>query len=143
MKEQQNYELAFHLNPDLEEVQIQQLTQELHDKITSMGGIISFKKEPEKTRLSYPIKHKRQAYFGYIHFNIEDKEKLKDLDELLKLNNNILRYLLIKLSADLDNKGLTFKQQKSKPTNNKTPEKSPSEQSKDLDKELTQILENL
>ena len=64
------YELAFHLNPNLEEMQVQQLAQNVENHITFAGGVVSFKKEPEKIRLSYPVKHKKQAYFGYIHFNL-------------------------------------------------------------------------
>ena len=68
------YELAFHLNPDLEEAQAQQLAQNIENYITSTGGVVSFKKEPERIRLSYPIEHKNQAWFGYFHFNLEAKE---------------------------------------------------------------------
>ena len=74
-----SYELAFHLNPDLEETQVKELAQNIESYITSSGGIISFKKDPEKVRLSYPIQHKRQAYFGYIQFSIEKKEGLSRL----------------------------------------------------------------
>lgn len=137
------YELAFHLNPDLEESQVQQSTQNIENYITSAGGIISFKKAPERARLSYPIKKKKQAYFGYIHFNIETKENLAAIDEQMRLNNDVLRYLTVKMSADTGKAKFRFKPQKPKVTPEKPAEKPTPEQSKELDKELEGILENL
>ena len=136
------YELAFHLNPDLEEIRVQEIAQNLEKEVVSIGGAISFKKDPEKVRLSYPIKHQRQAYFGYIHFTLETGEKLGDLDNQIKHNNDVVRYLLVKVPADSGKVKFRFKPQKPK-TIEKPADKKTSEQSKELDKELEGILENL
>lgn len=140
------YELAFHLNPDLDESQIQQLAQNIENYITSNGGIISFKNEPERTRLSYPIKHRRQTYLGYIHFNLKpesEKEELTNIDEQVKLNNNILRYLIVKIPIDSGKVKFRFKPLKQKLATEKLSEKQTPEASKELDKQLEGILENL
>ena len=137
------YELAFHLNPDLEEAQAQQLAQNIENYITSTGGVVSFKKEPERIRLSYPIEHKNQAWFGYFHFNLEAKENLAAIDEQIKLNNDVLRYLTVKLPADSGKVKFRFKPPKPKVVTEKPAEKPTPEQSKELDKELEGILENL
>lgn len=137
------YELAFHLNPDLEETQVRQLVQNIESYITSAGGIISFKKEPERARLSYPIKHKKQAYFGYIHFNLESKENLANIDEQTKLNNDILRYLTIKIPVDSGKIKFRFKPPKLKIVTEKPTEKKTPEETKELEKQLEGILENL
>ncbi|OGN08606.1 MAG: hypothetical protein A3J46_02795 [Candidatus Yanofskybacteria bacterium RIFCSPHIGHO2_02_FULL_41_11] len=137
------YELAFHLNPDLEEARAQQLAQSIESCVTSSGGIISFKKEPERTRLSYPIKHKRQAYFGYIHFNLDLPEKLANIDEEVRHNNDILRYLTVKIPADTGKVKFRFKPQKPRVTSEKPAEKKTPEESKELDKELENIIGNL
>ena len=137
------YELAFHLNPDLEESQIQQLAQNIENYVTSAGGVVSFKKEPEKIRLSYPIKHKKQAYFGYFHFNLEVPENLAGIDEQIRHNNEILRYLVVKVPTDSGKVKFRFKPQKPRVAPEKPAEKPTPEQSKELDKELEGILENL
>jgi len=137
------YELAFHLNPDLEESQVQQLAQNIENYITSSGGVISFKKEPERIRLSYPIEHKNQAYFGYIHFNLDNKEGLATIDEQMRLNNDILRHLTVKMPADMGKPKFRFKPQKPKTVTEKPAEKPTLEQSKELDKELEDIIGNL
>jgi len=138
------YELAFHINPDLDEGQVKQLTQNIESYITSANGIISFKKEPEKIRLSYPIKHKRQAYFGYIHFSLDLPEKLDNIDEEIRHSNDILRYLTIKMPVDSGKVKFGFKPPKPKIFIEKpTEKKMPSEETKELDKQLEDILGNL
>lgn len=137
------YELAFHLNPDFEETQAKQLAQNIENYITSAGGVISFKKEPERTRLSYPIKHKKQTYFGLIHFNLESKEGLANIDEQVKLNNDVLRYLTVKVPTDSGKVKFRFKPQKPRVAPEKPAEKKTPEETKELEKQLEGILENL
>lgn len=137
------YELAFHLNPDLEESRIQQLSQAMEEYIASNGGTVLFKKTPEKTRLSYPVKHKRQTYFGYIHFNLESPEGLTVIDEEIRHNNDVLRYLTVKIPADSGKIKFRFKPQKPKIATEKPAEKQTPEESKELEKQLEGILENL
>ena len=140
------YELAFHLNPDLEETQIQQLAQNIESYIISVGGAVPFKKEPERVRLSYPIKHKRQAYFGYVHFTLDSPEKLVNIDEELKSRSDIWRYMTIKVPTTSSKMKFRFKPSKlikEESAGRRTAEKPTPEQSKELDKELEGILENL
>jgi len=137
------YELSFHLNPDIEESQIRQLVQNIEGYITSAGGVVSFKKEPERIRLSYPIKNKKQAYFGYFHFNLDLPEKLANIDEEVRHNNEILRYLTIKVSADSGKVKFRFKPQKQKIASEKPAESKTPEEIKEMEKQLEGVLENL
>ena len=99
--QQTNYELAFHLNPNLEEAKVKEIRQSIENIITSNKGVISYSKEPEKIRLSYEIKHVGNSYFGYIQFNLSEPQVLDELNEKLKLNPEVLRCLIIKLPSDL------------------------------------------
>ena len=137
------YELAFHLNPDMEETQARQLAQNIENYITSAGGVVSFKKEPERTRLSYPIKHNQQAYFGYVHFNLDNKEGLATIDEQMRFNNDILRYLTVKVPADTSKVKFRFKPQKPKTVTEKPAEPKTPEETKELEKQLEDIIGNL
>ena len=96
----QNYELAFHLNSNLAEAEVVQAKESFENLITNNGGTISFAKVPEKARLSYPINHQRASYFGYVQFSLEDTTKLAVMEEELRLNNSIIRYLILKLESD-------------------------------------------
>lgn len=137
------YELAFHINPDLEESQVQQLSRNIEAHITSNEGFVLFKKEPEKTRLSYPIKHRGWTYFGYYHFTLGSPESLTSINEQIKLDNHILRYLMVKVPADTGKVRFSFKPPKSKVKTDKPVEKQTPAESKELDKQLEGILENL
>lgn len=91
-----NYELAFHVTPNLEEADVQKTKQELEKIVTSHGGIVSFSKDPERTRLAYPIRHQTNTYFGYLNFNLESPEIVSQIRDELRLNQNILRFLILK-----------------------------------------------
>lgn len=146
---QTNYELAFHLNPNLEEAKVREIKENTEKIITSNGGVISYSKEPEKIRLSYEIKHHGNTYFGYVQFNLSDAAGLEELNEQLKLNPEVLRYLIIKLPSDLQKKQSMLKQVRMRERQEKraqtkvvTPGESKKE-SKELDKKLEEIIEGL
>lgn len=92
----ENYELGFHLIPELEDEQVRVKAQEIEANITQLGGTILGSHEPRKQRLSYPIEHKRLAYFGVINFK-SPTEALEDLENTLKLNDSLLRFLVLKV----------------------------------------------
>lgn len=92
----QNYELAFHISPILEDADVQRTRQELEKIVTSHGGVISFSKDPEKIRLAYPIEHQSNAYFGYFSFDLDRGESLNQIRDDIRLNPDILRFLILK-----------------------------------------------
>jgi len=144
---QTNYELAFHLNPNLEEAKVREIKEKIESIITSNKGVISYSKEPEKIRLSYEIKHIGNSYFGYIQFNLSESQALEELNEQLKLNPEVLRYLVIKLPSDLQKKQSMLKQIKMKERQEKRAQVKAVTpgvgENKELDKKLEEILENL
>lgn len=90
-----NYELAYHLNPDIEESELGAHVQELQNIITQNSGSILVSKDPKRKHLSYPIKHKHYSHFGIFDFSATP-ETLEKLNAQLKLQNDILRYILLK-----------------------------------------------
>src|SRR5437867_4293279 len=95
-KTEQYYELAFHIGSNLDESDIQKTRQEVEKIITSKGGIISFAKDLEKVRLAYPIQHQPYAFFGFFNFNLElPEEPLVKIRDELRLNHNVLRFLIL------------------------------------------------
>ena len=150
MKEQQNYELAFHLNPNLEETKVQETKQALEKSITGRNGNVLFYKEPEKIHLSYPIDKNDYAFFGYIQFTVENPEEvLKELNDELKLNNDILRSLIVKVPSAGQRREAVLKQVKARERVEKrakeqavTPEQTP-EQAKEMEKKLEELIGGL
>ncbi|MBI2062739.1 MAG: 30S ribosomal protein S6 [Candidatus Yanofskybacteria bacterium] len=89
------YELAYHLGPDLEEIDIKAQTQELSALVTQAGGSILTSKVPQRVHLSYMIKNKQYANFGILDFSAPT-ETIEKINSQIKLQGGILRYLLLK-----------------------------------------------
>lgn len=91
-----SYLLTLVLKPNLEEKERKELLSSVTQKLLGAEGKI--KREDlwgEKT-LAYPIKKQTKGY--YAHFEIETDPKLaKDLDNVLKVEEDILRYLLVRV----------------------------------------------
>ena len=143
----ENYELGFHLVPELEEADLKNKTQELETNIARLGGVVLLNKEPRKQRLSYPINHKRQAFFGTINFK-SPTLTIDDLKNSLKLNESLLRYLIIKVRENP--KVLRIAKESTVRAKVKThippaPEAKPKEEIKPevMEKQLEEAIENL
>jgi ribosomal protein S6 len=93
--ESKTYELAYHLNPELEEKDAKIQSQELFNLIAGKNGSVLSSRGPDRARLSYPIRHKQYSYFGTIDFSAPN-EAVEEINARAKLQNNILRFLLIK-----------------------------------------------
>jgi len=144
---QTNYELAFHLNPNLEEAKVKEIKEKIESIITSNKGVVSYSKEPEKIRLSYDIKHHGNSFFSYIQFNLSEAGALEELNEQLKLNPDVLRHLVIKLPSDLQKKQSMLKQVKMREGQEKRAQTKVTApivgENKELDKKLEEIIEGL
>lgn len=92
-----DYELAYLLDPRLTDEEILKWQENFKNFLaTEMTG--EFKKEvsAKKRKLAYPVKKQSLAYFGSIYF-VSQPEKVDLLDKKLKLENNVLRYLILQV----------------------------------------------
>ena len=100
-----SYEFAFHILPTVAEGEVPETLSQIKAHITSVGGVIFAEEAPERIDLGYPIvrhlegKNRKftSSYFGWIRFRAEG-EKLAQLDEELRADTNVLRFLIIKLT---------------------------------------------
>jgi len=92
----ENYELGFHLLPEIEEAETKNKLQEIEALVIQLGGTVLNSKEPKKQRLSYPLKHKRFSFFGTIDFKLP-VQSIEKLSAQLKLNDSLLRFLVLKV----------------------------------------------
>ncbi|NMB92163.1 MAG: 30S ribosomal protein S6 [Parcubacteria group bacterium] len=93
--ETRKYELSFWLSSSLNETEAETKFNEIIKKIESRGGQILSTQIPSLRIISYPIKKETNGYFSFIQFSGEDL-KLDDWKKEFKLDNNILRFALIK-----------------------------------------------
>jgi ribosomal protein S6 len=100
-----SYEFAFHILPTVAEGEVPDALSQVKAHFTNAGAAIFDEEQPERIDLVYPIvkhlegKNRRfnSAYFGWIRFRLAG-EKLAALQEELKTETNVLRFLIVKLS---------------------------------------------
>ena len=91
-----SYLLTLVLNPDQTEGEREALLDGLKKKIVGTEGKIGKEDLWGARELAYPIKKKSKGF--YAHFELETDPKIaKDLDKTLKVEEDILRYLLVRV----------------------------------------------
>jgi small subunit ribosomal protein S6 len=89
-----NYEGVFIINPDLTSDLTKGVVTQVQETISKNGGRVDGVQEWGKRRLAYKIKKKQDGYYVILNFQIEGPQT-KKLDQVLRLNDQIIRYLLI------------------------------------------------
>ncbi len=100
-----SYEFAFHILPTVAEGEVPEALSQIKAHFTNTGAAIFDEEQPERIDLVYPIvkhlegKNRRfnSAYFGWIRFRLAG-EKIQALQEELKNETNVLRFLIVKLT---------------------------------------------
>lgn len=83
--------LTLLLRPDLEEKD----RLALLDSVKKQLGSVAKEDLWGNRSLTYPIKRQEKAFFAHFEFSL-DPEKLSSLDKLIKLDEDILRYLIVR-----------------------------------------------
>ena len=91
------YESAVLMNAALEDEQIQSIISRIKETITNSGGVINDFEDWGRKRLAYIVKKNKIGYYAIFRFSAPPVV-LSKIDRLFKLDDNILRYLTIKLS---------------------------------------------
>lgn len=89
-----SYELTFLISADLAEEEAKQFQDKVTSLIQAEGGILTTRNTILRKKLAYPIKKQTQAFLAILTFQIEPI-KLINLEKKLKLENQILRYLIL------------------------------------------------
>lgn len=139
------YELTYIINPNLSEQDVAAQTDKVRSFINEMAGEIKTEKLWEKRRLAYPIKKQGFGYYVTTEFNIEP-QNIIELDKKIKLEQNILRHLLITKEEikEPHRRIMLPKPAREKIGIGPRPETAPPEEKvkiEELDKKLEEILE--
>ena len=92
-----DYELVFIISPEVEDENLNATIETVSQFITGKGGTISDVDQWGKRRLTYPIKHSGEGTYVLVRFTMEPQHN-KELETNLKVSEDILRHLLIKLT---------------------------------------------
>jgi len=96
------YEMSFIVRSDRDEDQIRGVVNTITGRIESDGGEIlaTIPWNPPRRRMAYPIRDFRDGFYVTTVFNL-DGQALRPIENALKLNDNILRYLLVQATDNM------------------------------------------
>lgn len=90
-----SYETLYIIKPDLEDEVRAALIQKFSAIITDNGGEIESVDEWGKRKLAYAINYISEGYYVLVNFKAQP-ELPAELERNFKINDNIMRYIVIK-----------------------------------------------
>mgnify|MGYP005780751753 CR=1 FL=1 len=91
-----NYEIMFIVKPDLEEATIKKEAESLKKVLTDAKCKITEEKAMGQKELAYEIKKYKNGYY-FLYVVEATNEAISEFDRLARLNENILRHLIIRV----------------------------------------------
>jgi len=88
------YEVVYILDPALEEGAVDTKLESFHALATSKGGEVAAVDHWGPRQLAYPVKKQRNGYYVVAQFTAA-VEALPEYERLLKLDDEVMRYLLV------------------------------------------------
>ncbi|MDI6400383.1 30S ribosomal protein S6 [Balneolaceae bacterium ANBcel3] len=101
------YEVTFVINPVLEEEQVKEVKENFEAFVNEKGAEIEEVEEWGIKRLAYEIDGKNSGYYVNAYF-VAPSEIVSDLERYFKLQENVMRHLVLKY----DNKMLKHRELK-------------------------------
>ncbi|TSC91240.1 MAG: small subunit ribosomal protein S6 [Parcubacteria group bacterium Gr01-1014_2] len=142
LAQRQQYELAFHFLPSFTEAQVDEKRREIEELISKSGGIVGRYGEIKKIRLAYPIKREQFSNFGYLEF-FAPRDIVEKINKNLVLNENILRFVVIKKEEEKIKPAKPAKIKTAKPLKEAPSPEITKKETEELDKKIEEILEKL
>jgi small subunit ribosomal protein S6 len=93
------YETAVLINAGLEDDQIELIINRIKETISNNGGEIREIENWGRKRLAYVVKKNKLGYYAIFRFD-SPPDLISKLERFYQLDENILRYLTLKLDAD-------------------------------------------
>ena len=104
------YELAIMIKPEIGETSFEEIKQIPHQTAQSFGGEIFVEDDWGNIRLAMPTRQKvSTAHFIYFVYSSNDNQNNQELDRRLRINENILRWLIVKLPSGEEEAGTFIK----------------------------------
>jgi small subunit ribosomal protein S6 len=94
------YEVTYILRPSLEESEVEARANSIAEIVKNQGGEVSTVERLGKKRLAYEIKDVREGNYVVMQFKSEAAAS-KELDRQLKLHEDVLRALIVRLDAKM------------------------------------------
>ncbi len=94
-----DYELMVVIKPDLEEEATAAAVERVGQYVAAAGGEVKdVNQSPPwgRKRLAYPIQDYQEGYYALSQINL-DPNRAAELDQDLRLNENVIRHLLVRV----------------------------------------------
>ena len=92
-----DYEVTYIIRPSLEEADVDARVSQLADSLKNGGGEVGEIEKMGKRRLAYEIDDVREGYYVVMKFK-SDAAQAKELERQMRLNDDVMRALVIRLS---------------------------------------------
>ena len=93
-----DYELVLIISPEVSEEEFEAALSYISQLISGDGGVVSHTEQWGKRKLAYPIEHFAEGTYVLMRLNMRPSLS-KELETKLKISEEFLRYLLIRLSS--------------------------------------------
>jgi small subunit ribosomal protein S6 len=93
------YELAVVVNVKLEEEERNTVIERVKEYITRFGGTVTDVEDWGKKRLAYEIQKSKEAYYYFIKFESENTDCPNEVEDNIRIMENVIRYLVVKQEA--------------------------------------------
>ena len=94
-----NYEIMFIVKSTLEDGTRKNLVKDIQNLISSNKGKVIEFKEMGRKKLAYPIE-KEMSGFYYLMQVAANSDTIKEFDRKVRINENILRHLILKKESE-------------------------------------------
>lgn len=91
-----NYEIVYILNQNINDDLLPNAINKVNELITKTGAEITNISQWGRKKFSYPIKKQVEGHYVLANFKAEPTT-IKKIDASLKLNDDVLRHLIVKL----------------------------------------------
>lgn len=100
MSQATNYEITYIIRPNIDEEAKSTLIERFDAILTDNGAEISESKDWEKRRFAYEMEGYNEGIYHIIKVSAaSDASAIKEFDRLAKINDDIIRHMIIKLEA--------------------------------------------
>lgn len=99
MSQTAKYEILYIIRPNIEETEKAALIERFDTILTDNGAEITESKDWSKRRLAYEIKKFQEGIYHIVKLTATNAAAINEFDRLSKINDNILRHMIIKVEA--------------------------------------------
>ena len=92
------YEMVYIVNPEVDDEALESRIESISQFISGRNGVVDEVERWGKKKLAYPIKHFLEGNYVLTRFKVSPAQ-CKELEANLKISEEVIRHLLIKLSG--------------------------------------------